>query len=304
MLGRYARDAGNQDNYAPDNRCDPVPCPSVCDNVFSMVHISYVIRGGTRIMWTLHRSFVDPQPWVFRVETGRTGNEHADDWVPVGNSAENICYVVDTSRRSYTVGETDTHYRVRLTTPNGVYFSQPTAKSGVLNARDWRNASEILRRERLRNRYASSDGFLLKRRTTGQDCTTCLDPQTREVTDIYCPTCRGTGKVCGYYYPIPCIWADLSSAPQRRQLDGSLSFGVERPIVTSARMSMLPLVEEQDIWINRKTDERYAITNIRTIAAMRSVPLVANVEMRLLPFTDIVYEIPIPQQDEGLTTSC
>jgi hypothetical protein len=269
-----------------------------------MVHVSYLIRGGTRVMWTLARTFVDPQPWIFQLEAGRTGVATSDDWVAASAAVENACYAVDTVRRSYSIGEQDSHYRVKLQTPAGLYYSQPVAKAGVLGVRDWRLAGDIFRRERLRNRYTSADGYLLKRRTTGQDCTRCLDPQTMEVTDIYCPICRGTGKTCGYYYPMPCVWADFRSAPQRRQLDEANTIGVERTIVTTARIGMFPLVEEQDVWVNRKTDERYFIDAIEPIAAMRTVPLIANAVMRMAPFTDIIYQIPIPQQDASLEVTC
>jgi len=285
-----------RDNQAPDYRCEPPPCVRSCENVFSRVHVSYLIRGGTSVTWTLVRTFADPQPWTFQLETGRTGNMNADDWTAVGAPVVDTCYAVDTVRRSYGAGLQDTHYRIRLTTANGIYYSLPTAKEGVLNSRDWRLAGDILRRERLRSRYAASDGFLLKRRITGQDCTRCLDPQTRDVMDAYCPVCRGTGKVCGYYMPIPCVWADIEPLQQQRQLDDQLTAGTERTSLTRARMSMFPIVEEQDVWVNRKTDDRYLVASVSVAAAFRTVPLIANVMLRLVPFTDVIYDIEIPNQ--------
>ena len=72
----------------------------------------------------------------------------------------------------------------------------------------------------------------------------------------------------------------------------------------SGRMLMLPLIDELDVWVNRKTDDRYIIQTIRNAAELRGVPLIANVELRPAPFTDVVYNIPIPQQDAWLQQTC
>lgn len=284
--------------------CEPNPCPPSCENVFDMVHVSYLIRGGTRVMWTLSQAFNDPLPWTFQLQVGRTGDQNADDWEDVGIAVDNTCYAIDPNQQNYSKGEQDAHYRVKLITSVDTYYSEPTAKAGILMPRDWRLAREILRKERLRHRYANQDGYLLKRRITGNNCPVCLDLQTMEVTDPYCPQCWGTGKECGYYYPIACIWADLSPMTRRRHLDDQATRGTIQDIVITGRMLMLPLIEEQDVWVSRKTDDRYYIQSIQNVAEMRGVPLVANVELRPAPYTDVIYRIPIPQQDAWLSEHC
>jgi hypothetical protein len=76
--------------------------------------------------------------------------------------------------------------------------------------------------------------------------------------------------------------------------------GTVQDIKVSARMLMLPLIGEQDVWVNRKTDDRYYIQSIQHTAEIRGVPLIANVVLRPAPFSDIVYKIAIPQQDDWL----
>ena len=283
--------------------CESNYCPPECESVFDMVHVSYLIRGGTRVMWELLPEFNDPRPWNFQLQVGETGNENADDWEDVGLPVENTCYAIDSSKRSYSKTQ-DTHYRIKLTTTLGTYYSDPVAKSGILGPRVWRLAQEVVRKEKLRFRYTSQDGYLLKRRATGQDCGKCLDLQTGEVTDPYCTECWGTGKQCGYYYPMACIWADLSPKTRRLHLDNNATRGTVQDIVVTGRMLMLPLIDEQDVWVSRKTDDRYYIHSIQDVAEMRGVPLVANVEMRPAPFTDVIYNIAIPQQDEWLSGTC
>ncbi len=87
-------------------------------------------------------------------------------------------------------------------------------------------------------------------------------------------------------------------------IDDQATRGTVQDIVISGRMLMLPLINEQDIWVSRKTDDRYYIHSIQDVAEIRGVPLVANVEMRPAPFTDVIYQIPIPQQDLWLDGRC
>jgi hypothetical protein len=278
-------------------------CPPACSSVFDMVHVSYLIRGGTRICWTLLNTFADALPYTFQLQVGQSGNQDADDWVDVGLPIENTYYAVDGTKRVY--GKTQyTHYRVKLTTGAGTYWSDPIAKGGILGKRDWRLAREIVRKERLRSRYVSQDGYLLKRMVTGVKCTICLDLQTDEVGNPDCPECFGTGLQCGYFYPIDCVWADLSPRTHRKHIDDAGVRGTINDIVVSGRMLHLPLLQERDVWVSRKTDDRYYVQSIQNASEMRGVPLIANVELRPAPFTDVIYTIEIPQQDAALEGSC
>jgi len=273
------------------------PCPSQCENVFDRVHVSYLIRGGTRVMWDLLPDFTDPLPHTFTLQVGRSGNPSADDWEDVGLPSENTFYAVDGDQRVW--GKTQyTHYRVKLETPSGTYYSEPTDGIGILGRRDWRIAREIIRKEKLRNRLASSEGVLLKRREHGPKCTQCVDLQTQEVKDPDCENCFGTGFQCGYFYPMGCVWADLSPKTRRKHLDDQGMRGVVADIVMSARMLMLPLIQEYDVWVNLKTDDRYYIHSIQHIAEIRGVPLIANVELRPAEYSDVIYSIEIPQQEQ------
>jgi hypothetical protein len=56
------------------------------------------------------------------------------------------------------------------------------------------------------------------------------------------------------------------------------------------------LLGEDDVWVSAKTDDRYFIHRVQHKEEMRGVPLIANVELRLIPFTSAIYTIPIPDQ--------
>jgi len=271
------------------------PCRNVCRSVFDRVHVSHVIRSGARVYWDLLPTFIDPLPYVFQLQVGRTGNPDAGDWLDVGLPVENTFYAIDDQQRVYGQARA-MFYRVVLTTPNGTYYSEPTGMWGMLDHRDWRIAREIVRKEKLRHRLNTIEGYLLKRRITGPKCTQCLDFQLDDSKNPQCPECYGTGYQCGYYYPMPCVWADLS--PSTRQTGTQLASGrgVVTDVIVKARMLQIPLLEELDVWVCKDSDDRYFIHNIQSVAEMRGVPLIANVEMRPAAFSDSIYSVPIPDQ--------
>lgn len=278
-----------------DGLCDAPSCRPECQSVFDRVVVSYLIRSETKISWDLLDTFTDPNPLAFQLQVGTTANPLADDWQDVGLPVTNQYFAFDAEQRVW--GKTNfTHYRVRVDSPLGRYFSLPVGGLGVLDRRQWRHAREILRQRRQAYRVGPGGqmGYLLKRRWTGEDCPVCLDTMTREVRNPNCQSCYGTGKKCGYYYPTACVWAELSPkyhhttlAPQRGTVDD---------IVVSAEMLMTELLGEEDIWVSAKLDDRYYIHEVQHTAEIKGVPLISQVKLRPVPFSSSAYAIAIPEQ--------
>jgi len=272
-------------------------CRPGCDPVFDRVVVSHIITGPTRVMWELLPTFTDPGPLVFQLQVGTTNNNEADDWADVGLTVTNQYFALDAEQRVW--GKTNyTHYRVVLTTPNGTYVSAPESGMGVLDRRGWRLARDLVRSKRLAMRVgdAGQPGYLLKRRWTGQNCPVCLDYQTKEVRDPQCLTCYGTGKLCGYYYPMSCVWAELAPRTKRTQLDGGQARGTINDVVVRASMLMTDLLDEDDVWVAARSDDRYFVHEVQHVEEMKGVPVLATVGLRLAPYTSVVYTIPIPAQ--------
>lgn len=279
----------------PDTRTDDCrPCLPPCQGrVFERLSVSYLLRGGTLVSWELTDTFRDPAPLSFQLEVGGTANQDSDDWETIGLPVVDGLYAVDDQQRVY--GKTNwTHYRVRLTAPSGEYLSPAIGLLGILDHRDWRLAQEIYRKEELRSRSATQQGYLLKRRITGTACE-CVDPQLGESRNPECPLCYGTGIRCGYMLPLPCVWADFSPRTHRTAIDAG-GRGTTNNVVTRCRMSLLVPVFQNDVWCSRRTDDRYYIHNVQHIAEHRGVPLVGQVEMRLAPVSDPIYNVVIPDQ--------
>jgi hypothetical protein len=271
-------------------------CGPVCEWIFARLRAWPLINGGTRVEWTLHPQFGDPEPHVFQLQFGRTGNPLADDWTDVGLPVVNTYWAVDDEKRVF--GTTQwTHYRVVVTTAQRTFASKPTPLFGSLPKRQWRIAKEIERLELLRLRKeAGQEGYLLKRRLFGTPCT-CLDGQTEEVANPQCETCYGTGFVSGYYDPYPCFYAELGLSGTNNRLDGGQSRGtVDDANRTWARMLNSPQIFSHDVWVDRDTDNRWEIHGISNIAEVNGVPVVVKAELRRLPYSHAIYGLEIDDQ--------
>lgn len=284
----------DQPIYDPEREDRCQPCPPSCDLVFDRIVVSYLIRGGTRIMWELDPTFTDEGPLIFQLQVSESANPNAADWQDVGSPVANTYYAVDGEQRAF--GKMNrAYYRVKLYTSEATYYSEPTGALGTLSRRDWRLAKETIRQELTRMKLqAGQEGILLKRRITGDPCTECVDTLTGEVRRTDCERCYGTGVKCGYFYPADCIWAEIDPKTYRSELQDPR--GTTNDIVVRARMVNTWMLGEEDIWVNRITDERYYIHRVQNVAEIRGVPLIANVEMRPAPFSSAAYDIELPQQ--------
>lgn len=274
--------------------CNSETCGYGCDSVFSRVHLSFLTRGKVQITWDMDPVFADSMPWTFEVQRSN-GPAETCDWVAVAGPIQDSCIAYDDDP-SLTGLRNNLHYRIKLTTSRDTYLSEPVGMTGVLTKRDWILAREILRRETLRAKLTASPGYLIKRRLGGEPCTRCLAPGTQTAQDPNCPVCQGTGTVCGYYRPIDCVWADFGLIPRGTNLDTSGPGGTVSDQLRIARMPMYPFVGEQDIWVNRQTDERFRVISTETIAQFRAIPIIVNAKLFALPFSDPVYDLPVLDQ--------
>lgn len=66
----------------------------------------------------------------------------------------------------------------------------------------------------------------------------------------------------------------------------------------SIRATMLntQMLFEGDVWVNKRTDDRYIIHAVQNVAEVRGVALISQVEMSPVPVSDPIYSIDIPDQ--------
>lgn len=266
-----------------DGRCGP----------FLYVHVDHLVLGTTRVTWEMRPTFSARTPYEFQLQVGSTGVAEADDWKDVGPAVTNTYLASDGERRA--VGrQLVWHYRVRLTDADGgVYYSQAASLLGNLGARESGVAKEIIRKWRLRaGQWAGVRGFLLKRKREGELCTRCLDPDTGEVTDSNCPVCKGARHVAGYFRAVAETYSDLG-LPEIHEERTDGPEGWTLPTAVNAVFLGNPLLSTGDLWVNAESDERYYVEKIAVKARVRNVPVVSEAILRLLPFGDVAYQVPL-----------
>lgn len=281
--------------------CPPRNCAPQCEQVFDVVNVSYLFSSGARISWIINPRFVDPGTWEFQIQVSNSGFDQRQEtalWSNIGVATENNCQVVV---ESPVLRQAEFRsFRVKLTTENGIYYSPPVNRMGVLNRREWVIAREILRKERLSHRFSGVEGFILRPRLDGENCPRCLDPMTDEVTDLKCPVCFGTGKRCGYYPPIACAHVIFGPEVSETKLSEDSIGRTELKNAKKGRIILSPPIYSRDVWVNRMTDERYVLRGIEHQVKIKDVPLIGDAVFVLLPPTDPVYKVPIQGQIDGI----
>tara|TARA_Y100001938_G_scaffold120883_1_gene168018 strand:- start:9020 stop:9832 length:813 start_codon:yes stop_codon:yes gene_type:complete len=268
--------------------------PRTRDAVFSRVSVDHLVGGGSRVSWELQKTFTDPTPHTFQLQFGKTGLGTASDWADVGSSVEDVFYATDSTQRVYGKRLT-THYRVKLTTSAGTYYSEPVATYGLLSKRDWLIAKSIVRKELLRHeKKASPNGYFLKRKwSEGTSITDhqIVDPLTGEVVKTISTPGKGTSKVGGYYDPVA-MYMDLSPETHhlRKDMQGK---GTINDVRVQGRTIAFPQLNTKDVWVDATSDKRYFVHAVQHSAEIRGVPIIVNVELRPAPFNDPIYEVSI-----------
>ena len=259
---------------------------------FSRVIVDYAVEGGAQVTWSLDRHFVDPLPHSYQLQAAKTSSPTADDWEDVGTSAENVFYATDGEKRLW--GKSlEVHYRVVLTSPVGVYASDPASMTSAITYRDWLDVREHYRQyKKGLSKFKGTQGFLLKRRRFGVPCRTCLDELTEEGTRDNCPTCFGCEVEGGYYAPIPNFYVDLTVQQSREKTDLQARATV-RDITIKGFCPGDIIVQSKDLFVEYHSDRRWHIETTATESELRGYPICLGIEIRQLPFSHVAYQIPV-----------
>jgi hypothetical protein len=267
-----------------------------CEEAFLSLRVTPTIAHGSRVDWALSPGLTDSGPYTFQLQGGNTGLNQADDWCDIGSEVVDTYYALDDEQRVY--GKTNwSHYRVVLTTPQDTYYSPPIPAYGDLDSKDRREWQLIAKSWQRQFRIkAGNEGYLLKRKLFGEKCS-CVDFQTGEINDPECELCYGTGFVQGYYDPVPCFYAQLSRLTSHNERDGGQARGtIDDRLRVRAKMLAVPMVFENDVWVDKSSDHRWYIHEIQNHVEIRGVAAVIDCELRLAPFSDPIYQIAIADQ--------
>lgn len=264
----------------------------MCAQIFRRIMVRPRVAGGTVVEWQFLPGFADPAPHHYQLQYSRSAAAPDGEWEDVGLEARDVFFLVDDEQRDYG-SLMRAHYRVRLRTPRGVYFSPPqTALDGLpwFLWRQWR--AQLAYHTRRLSLAGGIPGRFYKRRISGPPCPVCQpDMLTGEVLQPNCPACFGTTFAGGYFAARPCQFLGLivgghfpHQDPQRGPVDP----------LRQAEADMLAewLPETHDVWVSDRTDHRYFIHAVQTLVGIGGRPVIYQVQLYQAPFSHIIYQLP------------
>jgi len=267
--------------------------PLSSNSVFRRITVDYSIKGNARIEWALQETFNDPLPHSFQLQVNTNGGDD-DGWENVGEPVINGCFAIDDDRR-ICGKRMDMVYRILLTTPVCTYPSGHAQIFGVLTERQWLYWHAIVRRTLLSpSGLKNPPGFLLKRKSHGTPCE-CIDPLTGGVTDSTCDMCHGTGKVEGFWKAAENTLYNISPEKEMAHRDNAQTRGTVNDIIVAGQFIGLPVVHSRDVWVSAESDRRYYVRSVRNLSEINQVPVLVQAELRLAPFSDVIYNVPIEE---------
>jgi hypothetical protein len=268
-----------------------LPYYTECDYIFQNILVTPAREGGTRIQWSLGSQIRDEGFYQYSLQVGNAGVDDAKAWTTIATEID-ACCLIDSNRRLPGV-QSFTHYRLKLETAEGIYYSRPLHTFGKLNYADWRMYESIIRAEGIRLAGVDgTNGTLLKRKISGMKCKRCRDFGTGEVKDAMCKLCYGTGWIGGYYTPSPCFYININPSGSTITKDVNMQGPIAETQVTG-RAIAVPILTSGDVWVSRESSERLLITQIKHLVEVKGIPTVYQLGMDRLPFSDVVYSFSL-----------
>jgi hypothetical protein len=266
--------------------------PTSAGGPFEQVTVDYAIIGEVRVEWLLREDFSDPEPHSFQLQVNYDSGA-PDAWEDVGVPVTDTCYAIHETNGLCGKDLTPV-YRIVLTTPLGVCASGVAQVFGLLSRRQWLQIQAIWRRLLLNpTDLEHPPGYLLKRKIHGTPCTDCVDPFTGSIRNSECEACHGTGKIDGYWKAAEDTLYNISPEAHRNHRDDNQTRGTVDDVIVVGQFLGIPPVRSKDVWVSANSDRRYYVRSVRDTSHMMMVPITMQAELRLAPFSDIIYTIPV-----------
>jgi hypothetical protein len=273
----------------------------VSDPVFQRLRVDHMVLGITRLTWEVAPCYAGPGPWFFKVQVSDTGVD-TSIWCDVTGWLADV-FTVEIGPVLRGGRNLTTHFRVLADINGVVYTSHPQNAFGNLNPDQWSKAQYIVSQERLRFQTIGAPcGWLLKRKRRGEvpdpadRRNAVTDFLTGEITKTVDPATVGTEYFGGFYAPVP-YQLDMEPGGLYEQRDEVQMRGTidDEALVRQARIIFDPPVAYWDAFVADQSDLRFYFHRIKHVAEIGMVPLISQAELRLAPFTDVIYTVEVPQ---------
>jgi len=263
--------------------------------VFTKMSIVPSYTRGFAFSWEIAPDFDDPLPWTFAIEAGQASvDTEWEELTPPGGVTNVFNWTEDAAR--LVNKKLVLYFRIRLITPNGVYYSYVRTPYGDLDRREYLIVREIMRKEILQaEKLAGVLGRLWIRSTFGAICYDCRDPVTGSIRNKNCDICYGTGRSPGFHGPY-CVWMTFSTANRDTQMakDGT---GTREPYVYSVRMIGSPYAKDGDVVVDPRQDKRYYVDSVKSEMEIRRIPVIQTAVAREVPVSDYIHNLGLVPEE-------
>ena len=240
------------------------------------------------LTWTMTSGVILPADAILSVENSRAGGT----WETLSDKIIDECFFIDTRRRNYNKYMNEC-YRLRLVVPHEnaedeVYVSS-VVQAGNFEAYPFSSEAEnVIKQAEKAIELSGVTGVLLKKKHWGQRCTHCTDFEDQTTVNEHCPWCLGTGFEGGFYNGISmALIKDKISREEKQGKDC-----VEESEVIDGRCLAYPWVRYMDVWVEDKTNKRYQINHVTPISSYKQVPLIYQIQMSKIEYSDVMYTPP------------
>lgn len=252
---------------------------------FSKIYARVDAKGYRHIVWSLDSSYEYPEDCILSIQYSRAGAQDPQ-WITLMQNVGDSCQFIDYQRRNYNKKLND-YYRAVLTCPSTgqVYKSQSVHAGDYMPGADSAQLNNLVRLTQLQINKTGRAGVLLKKRVWGQRCPRCTHFDYQDSVNEHCPVCLGTGIKGGYYKGIP--MGILQNQTQQAQRVGP--YGYEQAQIISAKCVAWPWIHLGDVWVDSVTNDRYYISGANVLSKHRHVPIVYQLQLKLLQLTDVIH---------------
>jgi hypothetical protein len=257
---------------------------------FTFLNVTANYNTGHFIEWQLDHLFADDEPHEFIVEVSEDPKFSEITYsLP---KVTNTFFAVDDTKTKQ-AATVDFFYRIKLKTPNKLYYSNAISlAAGLETRRNYVLAAEIVRKELLRlGKYTGHAVYLLKRKNYGKKVKESLDPIsgiviTNNVSDF------GTSFEGGYFRPLKTLMS-YEAVKQDRKLSDQ-GFGTVESSAIRARMAGFPIANPEDIIVDAGDSTRYRIMD-QQVKRLPGTSLCISqiITIETIATSDIVYKIPL-----------
>lgn len=242
-------------------------------------------EGRIILTWELNNQ--DNSEYEFTVLRG----EHAQELLPISspfNSAENDTYI------DYSPITNDPlkvyYYQIKCVNliSHEVIYSELISSKGHHDAFSRFLVSE----NNFKLRYISGTpcAFFKKIHENRLRCSACWNPLKKQVTQLNCIICKGTGFIDGYYKPIYC-YIDLNT--KSSSINNSTRNEKFNEIIQSF-FTDFPRMRRGDFVCNILTGVRYRVVDVQD-ELRGSYPMFQTLTLNNINLNDIEYTIQIPE---------